>query len=189
MRKLLIILTFFIAIESFGQPNDADRILTQKRGIEDQIKLNKKNLIVFVKIKGQPIPLRITNEKWPENIESTYNILKNDLGQVIYFAEFPKSESGDWVFELKHFFNNKEQTISIEKRLSFFNEDCSDGAITEILTDLYLDNFKLHGTVKQLRDSKDNPIRDANCGDPYKWPIDKKGTAQELITLKKIKIQ
>jgi hypothetical protein len=187
VRKLLIILTFLTNC-SFGQTNGADRILTQKREIEDQIKLHKKDLIVFVKLKGQPTPQRIINEKWPENIEFTYNILKNDLGQVIYFGEFPYSESGDWVLELRHFFNNNEQTIAIEKRLSFFNEDCSEGAITEILTDLYLSNFRLHGTLKSLRDSKDNPIRDANCGDHYKWPIDKKGTAQELITLKKIKI-
>lgn len=188
MRRFLIILTLLIPVRSFGQMNDADRILTQKREIEEQIKLNKKDMVVFVKVKGQPIPQRVINKQWPENIESTFNILKNNLGQVIYFAEFPKSESGDGVYEIKHFFNNKGQTISIETRLSFFNEDCGKGAITETLTDLYLNNFKLHGTVRQLRDNNDKPISGLICSNPNKWTIDKKGTVQELATLKKIKI-
>lgn len=170
-----------------GQMNDADRILNQKREIEQQIQSNKKNIAVFVKIKGLSTPQRVINEQWPENIESTYNILKNPLGQVIYFAEFPQSESGDWVYSIKHFFN-QGQTISIETRISFFNEDCGNGPITEILTELYLNNFKLHATVKQLRDSKDNTISGSLCSNPYKWSSDKKGTAQELISFKKIKI-
>jgi len=168
--------------------NDADRIWTQKREIEEQIKLNKKDIVVFVKVKGQPMPQRVINEQWPESIESTYNILKNDLGQIIYFAEFPKSESSDLVFEIKHFFNNKGQTISIETRQSFFNKDCGNGPITETLTDLYLNNFRLHGTVRQLRDSKDNGVSGSICNNPNKRTIDKKATAQELASLKKIKI-
>lgn len=168
--------------------NDADRILKQKREIEEQIQFNKKDIIVFVKINGQPIPQRVINQQWPENIESTFNILKDNSGQVIYFAEFPKSESGDWFYEIKHFFNDNGQTISIETRLSFFNADCGTGAITETLTDLYLNNFKLHGTVRQLRDNNNNPISGSICINPYKWPVDKKGTARELMSLKKIKI-
>lgn len=168
--------------------NDADRILTQKREIEKQIQSSKKDIIVFVKIKGHATPQRVHNEQWPENIETTYNIFKNDLGQIIYFAEFPKSESGDGVYEIKHFFNNKGHTTSIETRLSFFNEDCGKGAITEILTSLYLNNFKHHSTLRQLRDENDKPISGSICTNPFKWTIDKKGTAQELVSLKKIKI-
>lgn len=175
-------------MSSFGQMNDADRILKQKREIEEQIQLNKKEITVFAKIKGQPIPQRVSNQQWPENIESTYNVLKNNLGQIIYFAEFPKSKSGDWIYEIKYFFNNKGQTISIETRLSFFNEDCGTGAITETLTDLYLNSFKLLGTIRQLRDSKDNSVSGSICSNPYKWPIDKKGTSEELLNFKQIKI-
>lgn len=172
---------------SFGQMNDADRILKQKRVIEEQIQLNQKDLIVFVKIKEESEPQRITNENWPENVESTYNILKNNSGQVIYFAEFLKREHSEGVFEIKHFFDDKEQTLVIEIRLSFFSDDCGKGPITETLTDLYLNNFKRHGTLRQLRDDKNNPINGSICSNPTKWPIDKKGTVQELMTLKKIK--
>jgi hypothetical protein len=188
MRKLLIILTFLSTLKSFGQVNDATRILLQKKEIEEQVQSSKKDLVVFVKVKGQEIPQRVISEKWPENIESTYNIFKNDSGQVVYFGEFPKSESGDWVLELKHYFDNRGQTFSFEKRLTFFNKDCSDGPVTEILTDLYLSNFKLLEQVKSLRDNKGNPIRDSNCGDPYNWPTVKKATTSALIGVKKIQL-
>lgn len=188
-RNLIIILTLLSAMKSLGQVNDATRILLQKREIDNQVQSNKANLIVFVKIKGQPVPQRIISEQWSENIESTFNILRNKFDQIIYFGEFPKSESGDWVLELKHYFNDKGQTISIEKRLTFLNEDCGEGPITETVDYLYVNNFKLYATLKlPVLDSKGNPVKDVHCSDPYNWPFEKKGTAQELITLKKIKI-
>ena len=62
MRNLLILLTLFVTFRSFGQMNEANRILSQKLEIEEQVQLNKRDLVVFVKIKGVVIPQRITNK-------------------------------------------------------------------------------------------------------------------------------
>ena len=171
------------------QPNTADRILFEKRRLDSLLQSKKKNILVYVKVKDTQAPRKVINEQWPGDIESTYNILKNDMGQVVYFAEFPISESGDWTLELKHYFNKDGKTIVFEKRISFFNEDCAEGAITEVSTDLFANNFKLHATIKSLQDSKGNSLAQdhfKNCWDPYKWTLDKKGSADELLNLKKI---
>jgi hypothetical protein len=120
----------------------------------------------------------VENENWPENIETTFNVLKNTSGQVIYIGEFPTSESGDWTLELKHFFIHEGETFSFEKKLIFFNNDCGDGVVVEKLTDFFTKDFKLILKLRQLRDGKGYGLTDHNnCSDPYQWPLAKKGTA------------
>lgn len=177
------------SINAWGQPNELDLLLKQKKEIEDRVAAKKDKLIVLVRIKGEEKTQVVKNENWPENIETTFNVLKNEAGQVIYVAEFPTSESGDWTLELKHFFNDAGETFIFQKRLTYFNDDCGNGVVIDTQTDVFGKGFSYIGTLKQLVDGKGIPIADrTTCSDPYQWTVDKKSTALELMRLKKIQL-
>jgi hypothetical protein len=189
MKLRVLVLILAVTVTAWGQANEVDLLIKKKKEIEAKIKSNKNDLIVFAQIKGEKKMQVVKNENWPENIETTFNILKSASGQIIYLGEFPSSESGDWTLELKHFFNDKGETFAFEKRLTFFNEDCGNGVVVEKLTNFFTKDFKLIGTLRQLRDGNDNAITDhKSCSDPYQWTIDKKGSVSELMKLKKIEL-
>jgi hypothetical protein len=186
MNKLFIVVISFSAGLTYAQPNIATTILMEKNRIDKQVEASRKQIQVLVKLKGSDVPLKITGDTWPEDIERTYNILKDSAGHVIYFAEIPVSESGDWSLELKHYFSHDGQTIAFEKWLRYFNEDCGDGLLTESATELFVGHFEKYATLLRVTDGTGNAITDANCRDPYSWEIDKRGSAFELLALKKI---
>ncbi len=128
--KYILILFSIVTLSACGQSllTNQER---KKLEIEKLLTTNKKKIIVLVKVTGQSNLQEVIGENWPENIEATYNILKNQSGQIIYLGEFPISESGDWTLELKHFFGDDGKLIAFEKRLTYFNEQCTDGAVIE----------------------------------------------------------
>ncbi|HEY0653665.1 MAG TPA: hypothetical protein VGD65_11085 [Chryseosolibacter sp.] len=128
---------------------------------------------------------RVINEDLPENIETTFNILKDQNGQIVYIGEFPTSESGDWSLELKHYFADG-RLIAFEKRLAYFNGECTDRAVIETIIELYDKDFKIVKTTKTLTDNDGKKMDEEKCSDPYQWPLDKRGTVSELVKLKGI---
>lgn len=185
--KYIAIIFSLLTISTFGQ-STIDQRESERLKIEKQVSVNKDKLIVLVQMKGQIDLQNVTNKNWPKDIETTYNVLKNEQGQVIYIAEFPTSESGDWTLELKHFFARNGKLIAFQKRLSYFNEDCTDGAVVETTTELYDDNFRIIRTQKSLTDNNGKKLNENDCGDAYDWAIEKRNTVGELMKLKKIKM-
>ena len=178
---LLLLICLGSTVTASGQSNEVDLLIRKKKEIEEKITSNKDDQIVLVRIVGQEKLVVVKDKNWPDDIETTFNILKNSSGQIIYIGEFPTSQSGDWTLDLKHFFNEQGETFAFEKRLVFFNDECGDGVVIETLTDFFTKGFKRIGTLRQLRDGKDNPITDLeSCSDPYQWPIEKKGSVSEL---------
>ena len=117
-----------------------------------------------------------------------YNILKNKSGQIIYVGEFPTSESGDWSLEVKHFFADDGRLISFEKRLAYFNSQCTDRAVIEDLIELYDDQFNVIKTTKTLVDSNGKVLSEKDCGNVYDWEFERRPNVTELSELKKIRI-
>jgi hypothetical protein len=122
MRYITIIF-LLLTISSCGQSRLTDQREKERREIEKQITTDKDKLIVLVKVKGQVDLQTVINQNWPDNIETTYNILKNQQGQIIYVGEFPTSESGDWTLGLKHYFSGNGNLVAFEKRLSYFKQN------------------------------------------------------------------
>lgn len=181
-----VILFLLLAISSFGQGTLIDKRKNEKLEIENQVARNKHKLLVLVQVNGQADLQRVINQNFPENVETTYNILKDEQGRIIYIAEFPESLSGDWTLELKHYFSSNGKLIGFEKRLAYFNDDCTDGVVIEKITELYDDNFRVIRTEKKLTDNKMNKLEERDCGHAYYWEIDKRATVFEFVKLKKI---
>lgn len=158
----------------------------RRKEIEKQIAKDQDKLIVLVRVKGQKDLQKVLNKNWPENIETTFNILKNQKGQVIYIGESPTSESGDWNLELKHYFADNGQLIAFEKRLSYFNEECTEGAVVENIIELYDNSFNLIKTSKKITDIHGNEL--PACENAYDWTFEKRGTLPEFAMLKGIQL-
>jgi hypothetical protein len=154
--------------------------------IENQIAADK--LIILVKVKGQTDLQSVIGQDWPDDIETTYNILKNKREQIVYLGEFPTSESGDWTLGLKHYFEDNGRLIAFEKRLSYFNRDCTDGAVIETVIELYDNDFKLIKSTKVQTDNNGRQLKVKDCEHAYNWTFDKRGTVSELFQLKKIRL-
>jgi len=180
------ILFLLLSISSCGQGALIDQREKERIEIENQIKTDK--LIILVKVHGQAELKKVINQNWPDDIETTYNIFKNEQGQIIYLGEFPTSQSGDWTLGLKHYFGDNGKLISFEKRLSYFDEDCTDGAVIETIIELYDNDFKVIKTTKTQTDNNGGELKVKDCGHPYNWTFDKRGTVNELVQLKKIRL-
>lgn len=62
----------------------------------DSLSLNTSSLIVLAKIPNTSKLTLVKNGEFPEEVEVSYNLLKDKDGRVIYMFEAPFSESGDW---------------------------------------------------------------------------------------------
>jgi hypothetical protein len=187
MRYTIILLPL-ISISSCGQGTLTDQREKERLEIAKQVTSNKEKIVVLVKVNGQTDLERVINQEWPDNIETTYNILKNQRGQIIYLGEFPTSQSGDWTLGLKHYFGDNGKLIAFEKRLSYFNEDCTGGAVVETIIELYDNNFKVIKTTKTQTDNEGRQLKVKDCGPAYNLILEKRGTVNELVQLKKIKL-
>jgi hypothetical protein len=187
MRYTTLIL-LLLTILSCGQGSLTDQLNEKILEIENQATTDKASLIVLVKLSGQTDLQQVINEDWPENIETTYNVLKNKAGQIIYVGEFPTSESGDWTLGLKHYFSDSGDLIAFEKRFAYFNDNCGDGMVVEKQIDLYDNEFNILNTIKTLTDGKDKTLTDKNCGQGFDSDIKVSPTVKELVDLKKIRL-
>jgi len=186
--RYTLILFLLLSISSCGQGTLTDQREKEKIEIDKQVTTDKDKLIILVKVAGQTDLKKVIDQNWPDDIETTYNILKSNRGQIIYLGEFPTSQSGDWTLGLKHYFGDNGKLIAFEKSLSYFNEDCTDGAVIETIIELCDNDFKVIKTTKIQTDNKGKELKVKDCGHAYKWDIDKRGTVNELVQLKKIRL-
>ena len=85
--------------ELLPEPDIIERLKGQKKIIDTLQSQNKLTLEVLVKEPNKEKLTIVLNENWPETIETTYNIWKNENGNIILIGEFPFSQSGDWYIE------------------------------------------------------------------------------------------
>lgn len=131
-------------------------------------------LFVFVKIPGKKTLIKIKNDHWPDEVEYTYNILKNASGKIIFIAQIPYSESGDWDIEYKHYFDEQGKTYAFNKEESIFGDNSDGGVIRDILVNYYDENFTILRHVNYLTDKNYEVIkRNRNNYDfrDYKYTI------------------
>lgn len=150
-----IILAVFITC---GQPNEVDRLDKKRLEIDELVSRDKDRLLVLVKRTGKESIEKVLNQNWPDSIETTYNIYRDNEGHVIYLGEFPTIESGDWVLGFKHYFSNEGQLIGLERSLSYFSEDCLDVTVREKQIELFDRNFNVIQTTFSLTDTDGKPL-------------------------------
>jgi hypothetical protein len=147
---------FVAMIVSCGNPKHSSTVKTPKSvssvsalkrkrdNIEAYSLQHKNNMLVFAKVPGKDVLLKIENEKWPDEVEYSYNVLKDDNGKIIMIDASPVSESGDWDVSHTHYFYSDGNTFLFERNANAFN-GCltNDSVVYETVKKYFAPSFKL----------------------------------------------
>lgn len=147
------------------QKIDTIEILKQRKiEIDTFISQNPKNITVLVKLIDQSNLFKVENENFPEpyDIETTFNIIKDNTGKIIYACEIPQSQSGDWFVVLNYYFDDNGKTFAFEKQTNSFGSMCAE--ITyETITEYFDDNLKSIGNEYKLVGDKNKKLNKKDC--------------------------
>ncbi|MBB5396994.1 hypothetical protein [Mucilaginibacter sp. AK015] len=174
----LFIVLFAAGISGFAQTKAADRskadsmlaLLKSKRATVDAyVKKHGKKLLLYSKIPGKKVPVRVRNEKWPDEVEYSYNVLKDSLGKIVMIAEIPFSQSGDWYITYTHYFDEDGNTYAFKKETNTFDNEVEDGVIYETLISYYGGSLKLLSKTYSLKDKSGKPVKNNSHIDVYQY--------------------
>jgi len=186
MRGLTYILTIFVGLISACNSNDSrtsstsrllpepdilERLKYQKTIIDTLFNHSKDKLIVLAKLVDKDELIQIKNGNFPDNVETTFNVLKDSLGQIITASEFPFSESGDWYIILTHYFDKDGKTFAFERQTNFFNSICTEGVAYETQTEFYNSDFQLIDKMYKLVDEKNKTLQKDSCQFDYEYKV------------------
>jgi hypothetical protein len=158
--------------ELLPEPDIIERLKGQKIIIDTLQSQNKLKLEVLVKEPNKEKLTIVLNENWPETIETTYNIWKNEKGNIILIGEFPTSESGDWYIEYLHYFDKKEKTFVFQRTTNFFNSMCADGVAYEKIVEYYNSDFNRIERNYSLADKNKKELKKEDCAMHYDYPFE-----------------
>jgi len=120
--------------------------------------IRENKVIVYVKTDGKYT--KVKDNKWPDEIETTYNVITDSIVRI--YIEVPYSESGDWNNTYTYYYDS-EGLLRVSKVVStFFNSICYDGVLTETTVKIYDKNCKVLSNSYSLVDDKMNAIKDAS---------------------------
>lgn len=153
----------------FSEPDIIDKLKHKKNTIDTLFKYSKNKLIVYAKLVGSDEPILIKNGNFPDNVEISYNILKDSLGHIVTVSEFPLSESGDWDITFTHYFDKDGKTFAFDRQTNFFNSICTSGVAYETRIEFYDSDFKTLNKVYKLIDEKGMTLQKNSCQFPYDY--------------------
>ena len=147
--------------------------LKEKKAHIDSLTLDTGKLIVLVKLSGNTHLQEVKKGMFPDSVETTYNILKDNLGHIIYIMESPYSESGDWDIEYSSYFDIDGRIFSFERVAGFFNSECtgeSDDAAHESLTKFFNKQSRLVDSTYTLTGNDGKSLKKSSCTFNYDFP-------------------
>ncbi|WP_207429266.1 hypothetical protein [Pedobacter sp. SYSU D00535] len=155
-----------------------DSLKQQKYRIDSL--MSDESLLVFAKLKGKKEVVEIKGKRYPAGIETTYNVLKDGSGKVLYVAVLPFSESNNWFIAYKNYYDQQGNLIVFQRQNNFLKSKCTSGAALESLTKYYDQNFAVLDSTYTLTDSKKQALEAAKCEFPYNFPYKIYSSIQEL---------
>jgi hypothetical protein len=204
MRRVIYILTIFAGLLSgcnltekktnssstsrlILEQDSLERLKYQKTIIDTLFNHDKDKLIVLAKMVDNDKPMRIINGIFPDNVETTFNILKDSLGHIVTVSEFPFSQSGDWNIIFTHYFDKNGKTFAFERQTNFYNSICTDGVAFETRTEFYNSDFKLIEKTYKLVDEKNGTLKLDSCQFPYDYEYKISSNIDKYFKKNKIK--
>jgi hypothetical protein len=152
-------------IKSSSVDTDKERLRKLKSSID--AKYNAKNSKVGILVKTPDNKLiEVKNRQFPDEVDVTFNLLKDSLGRLVLFKEIPNlTESGDDYIEITHYFDSEGRTFAITLLDNYFVEK---GVAYWTKTIYYDNDFKEIGKVETLLDKNNKPLKkDNNYEFPY----------------------
>lgn len=164
MRTLYLSLLLMVSLQltsvaalptqNITPPDSVTSSLKSKKSATDRaIKRYSKKIIVLAKVSARKVLVKVKDENWPDNLEYTFNILKDSAGRIIFIARMPYSESGDWFVSDAHYFDGQGNTYAFEHQENIFNDEVKGGAVKHIISKLYGEGFKNVLAMNKLTDA------------------------------------
>lgn len=160
---LLLVQSYSFAQQSTKATDIADSFILK---LENKVKVidtyalkHFKDLIIWVKLPEKTKLIKVKSEHWPEEVEYTYNILKDSSGRILVISQIPFSESGDWYITYTHYFDEKGNTYAFRKQTNVFDSEVKGGVIYETLLKYYDENFNILKKTYKLQDKSGKTIK------------------------------
>lgn len=154
--------------KSSGGDDIAEKLKEQK--LKTDRLISDSSLQVLVKVSGSKELIKVENKRYPRDIETTYNLLKDKKGRIIYLAELPFSKTSEWFIAYKSYFDSTGHLFAFQKINNFLNNGCTHGAAMETLIKYYGPDFKVADSVYTLTDTYKKPLEKGACKFPYNFP-------------------
>ncbi|MGZ3755176.1 MAG: hypothetical protein ACXVAY_05750 [Mucilaginibacter sp.] len=162
--------------------------LKAKKRHLDELGYDTNKVIVLVKVPGSQFLKTVKQGKFPEDVETTYNLLKDAEGNIVFILESPTSESGDWDIVYTNYFDKKGRLFCFERAAGFFNSGCTDEAAHETLTKYYNNKFQVIDSAYTLLDSHKKPLKKSACVFNYDYPYNVIASLAEYLKKNNIKL-
>lgn len=143
---------------------------TRKQAIDALLEMEPQRIAVYVRVPGSDSLLHVRDGAFPEEVATTFNVLRDAGGHVVLAVEAPFSESGDWDITLAHYFDADGRTFAFERRAGFFNSICTDGMAHETTIRYYAPDGRETQAIFSLKDEQGNDLKREACEFPYDHP-------------------
>jgi hypothetical protein len=183
MNKYLLIITFILffsctnndanknknsrQIELIPNP-DIGLELYKKKAFIDSTLIKNKAAIRYILIDKKQKPKRINTDNINEleDYETQYFIYKNTNNIIQAITEIPYSQSGDWILEMTHYFNDAGDIYAYEKRLNTFHhaDACGEDEALFVKTIEYFHNGAAIAKGKTLKNALGKEFKEDICG-------------------------
>jgi hypothetical protein len=148
-------------------------ILKKEKQRIDRLAQDTGALLVMVKVPHNDTLLKVQGDNYPDEIETTFNLLKGKNGGIIYAVEIPFSESGDWFIAYKSYFDGAGKILAFEREANFFNSACAGeegSAAHEKIIKYYDESSGVIDSVYTLYNDKKKPLKKSDCNFNYDYP-------------------
>ena len=117
----------------------------------------------YLQLDKEELIKRVPNyDDRPVSFYASYNLIRNKTGQIIYIADYPASQSGDWNLIYLNYFDENGNLIAFIRKFSFFNGGCAEIVHEE---SHYYYNLK-HDLIKktyEIKDGDEKPLIYKDC--------------------------
>jgi hypothetical protein len=128
--------------------------------------------LVFIKLPEQEMPVPVKNRQYPKKLEAIYQVCRDTEGRIVYLAESPFSQSGNWDIVYRSYYDEQGRIFAFERTAGFFNSACTSGALYQTLVKFFNQQGQVIATEQSFQDQEGKPIKDKPCDFPYNFPYE-----------------
>ena len=151
----------------------------RRRIVDSLVAANLSAFIYVADLPGGQLEIVPKPADAPDSADDIFAVLRDDKGHVVYAAEGPVSQSGDWSIQSTHYFDTTGAIAVVERRASFFNgctlaKSDSVVGLREIVTSYFAPRHRLvKRTFVRTMFNDSTPAPTADCNESFQtaYPI------------------
>lgn len=190
LTGLAMLALLYTSCSSSQQKKEEDAQLKELTALKINIDnmMSDSTLQVLVKVKGKPELQVVKDKGYPRNIETTYNLLRDTTGKVLFISEMPYNATSEWFIAYKSYFDADGKLFAFQRQNNFLNNGCTRGAAMENSIGYYNDDFLLIDSLYTITDTYKKPLDKKACKFPYNFKYTITKTLNEYLATKNIKL-